>query len=226
MTAIKLLGGDTPKFLINTHFHGDHTGGNENFGKMGAVIVSHDNVRERMAAGSLIKAFNMKTPPAPNVALPTVTYSQNMHLHVNQDDMNIVHVANAHTDGDSFIHFKNANVIHAGDTFFNGFYPFIDPDHGGSLKGMAAAVDLMLTRANDDTKIIPGHGPLADKKQLEAYGKMLKTAYSALLALKEAGVSPEDAIKLKPLADLDAKWSHGMFTSDRWIGLVYPAVTK
>jgi len=226
MTKIKSLGGDTPKFLINTHFHGDHTGGNENFGKMGVLIVSHHNVRERMMAGSLIKAFDMKTPPAPTVALAVVTYSKDMHLHVNQDDLNIVHVANAHTDGDSFIQFKKANVIHAGDTFFNGFYPFIDPDHGGSLKGMIDAVDTILAISDDKTKIIPGHGPLGNKKQLQSYRAMLKTAYIELLALKEKGLSVEDAKKLKPLAVLDAEWGNGMFTSDRWVEVVYPAVSK
>ena len=226
MTAIKSLGGDSPKFLLNTHFHGDHSGGNENFGKMGAMIVSHDKVRERLVEGSTIKAFNMKTPPAPVEALPVVTYSKQMHFHINQEDVNIIHVANAHTDGDSFVHFRNANVIHTGDIFFNGFYPFIDADHGGSLKGMISATDTILAIANSDTKIIPGHGSLADKKQLEAYKKMLETAYANLLKLKDEGLSAEDAKSKNPLESLDAKWGKAMFTSDRWIEIIYPAVSK
>ena len=226
MAAIKSLGGDLPKFLLNTHFHGDHSGGNENFGKMGSMIISHDKVRERLVKGSTIKAFNMKTPPAPAKALPVVTFSKQMHFHINEEDVNIIHVSNAHTDGDSFVHFKNANVIHTGDIFFNGFYPFIDADHGGSLKGTIAAVDTILTIANSDTKIIPGHGPLADKKQLEAYKRMLETAYANLLKLKDEGLSAEDAKSRKPLESLDAKWGKAMFTSDRWIEVIYPAVSK
>ncbi len=226
LAAIKKLGGDTPKFLINTHFHADHTGGNENFGKKGALIVAHDKVRERLLKGSLIKAFNMKTSPAPKAALPVITYSKDMHFHINNDEINIIHVPNAHTDGDSFIHFKKSNVVHTGDIFFNGFYPFIDPDNGGSLKGMINAVDIILALTDADSKIIPGHGPLADKKQLEDYRKMLKTAHANLVKLKDMGLSAEQAKAKKPLETLDARWGKGLFTSDRWIEVVYPAVSK
>ena len=224
MAAIKELGGDTPKFLVNTHFHGDHSGGNENFGNKGVLIVSHDNVRERLLNGSNIAAFGMKTPPAPAAALPVITYANKMHFHINAEDVNLVHVANAHTDGDSFVHFKNANVIHAGDVFFNGFYPFIDSDHGGTLKGMINAVDKILALSNAETKIIPGHGALANKQDLEAYKAMLETAYSNLIKLKNQGLSADDAKAKKPLAALDKKWSGGIFNSDKWIDIVYPAV--
>lgn len=226
LAKIKSLGGDSPKFLVNTHFHGDHTGGNENFGKQGALIVAHDNVRERLVKGAFIKAFNANIPPAPVDALPVITFAKKMHFHLNGDELSVLHTPNAHTDGDSFIHFKKANVVHAGDIFFNGFYPFIDPEHGGSLKGVIAAVDKILAITNADSKIIPGHGPLADRKQLEAYGLMLKTAYANLLKLKNDGVSAEDAKSKNPLESLDAQWSKGMFTSNRWIEIVYPAVSK
>ena len=122
LEAIKSVGGDSPKFLINTHFHGDHTGGNENFGKQGTLIVSHHNVRERLANGSFIAAFGMKSAPASKAALPVVTYSEDMHFHINGESVQAIHVANAHTDGDSIVHFKKANVIHTGDIFFNGFF--------------------------------------------------------------------------------------------------------
>jgi len=224
METIKSLGGDTPKFLVNTHFHGDHTGGNENFGKKGAMIVSHHNVRERLQEGYEIAAFNNKTPPAPAAALPVITYSSKMHFHINKEDVNLVHVANAHTDGDTFIHFKNANVIHAGDLFFNGFYPFIDGANGGSVKGVMDAANTMLSVINDDTKIIPGHGPIANKKDLEAYRDMLKTAYTNLLALKNQGLSADEAKVKKPLAELDKDWSGGIFKTDKWIEVIYPAV--
>ena len=224
LEAIKAVGGDMPKYLINTHFHGDHTGGNENLGNNGTLIVSHDNVRQRLKEGSFIKAFGMKSEPANKAALPAMTFSETMHFHINGDSVNAIHVPNAHTDGDSIIHFKKANVVHAGDVFFNGFYPFIDADHGGSLKGTIKATDAILAITDVSSKIIPGHGPLANKAQLQAYRDMLQTAYTRLVTLKNQGVSAEDAIAKKPLADLEAKWGNGIFTGDKWIGIVYPAV--
>ncbi len=224
IAAIKSVGGDTPRFLLNTHFHGDHTGGNENLGKAGTLIFSHDNVRERLVNGSVIKEFGMKAPPAKNVALPVVTFSDNMHFHINNDSVQAIHVSNAHTDGDSIIHFKKANVVHTGDIFFNGFYPFIDGAHGGSLKGTIAAVDVILGITDASSKIIPGHGPLGDKAQLQAYRDMLANAYTRLLKLKNEGVSVEDAIALDPLKDLEAQWGGGIFTGEKWIEIIYPAV--
>ena len=135
-----------------------------------------------------------------------------------------IHVPRAHTDGDSIIHFSGTNVIHAGDVFFNGFFPFIDPAHGGSLKGVIAAADTVLAMSDNETKIIPGHGPLGDKAQLKAYRDMLETAYKRLLKLKNTGVSAEDAISQKPLADLEGQWGGGIFTADKWISVVYSSV--
>jgi len=224
IAAIRSVGGDTPHFLLNTHFHGDHTGGNENLGKAGTLIVSHDNVRERLVNGSVIKEFGMKTPPANNVALPVLTFSDDMHFHINNDSVQAFHVPNAHTDGDSIVHFKMANVVHAGDIFFNGFYPFIDGSHGGSLKGTIAAVDVMLGITDASSKIIPGHGPLGDRAQLQAYRDMLAIAYSRLLKLKNEGISVGDAIALAPLKDLEAQWGGGIFTGDKWITIIYSAV--
>ena len=224
VSKIKSIGGDTPKYVFNTHFHGDHTGGNENLGNMGSVIVSHDNVRKRLVNGSFIEAFGMKSAPASNAALPAITYSNNMHFHLNGDAVNAVHVANAHTDGDSFIHFKNANVIHAGDIFFNGFYPFIDAANGGSLAGVISAVDEILSMSDPDTKIIPGHGPLGDKAQLQAYRDMLSSAYQRLLKIKNGGGSVDDAVAQAPLADLEEKWGGGLFPGDKWIKIIYPGV--
>ncbi|MFT5658667.1 MAG: cyclase [Gammaproteobacteria bacterium] len=224
LAAIKSVGGDTPRFLINTHFHGDHTGGNENLGKKGSLIVSHENVRQRLVDGSFIKAFGMKSAPASKAALPVMTFSEELHFHINGDTVNAIHVPNAHTDGDSIIQFEAANVVHAGDVFFNGFYPFIDADHGGSLRGTIDAADAILGITNSTSKIIPGHGPLGDKAQLQAYRDMLQIAYSRLLKLKNEGISAEDAVSKKPLADLEAKWGNGIFTGDKWIGIVYPGV--
>jgi len=224
ITAIKSVGGDYPKFLINTHCHGDHTGGNENLGQGGTLIFSHDNVRERLSNGSFIAAFNMKREAVSHEGLPVVTFSEDISFHLNGDSIRVTHVPHAHTDGDSVIYFKKANVIHAGDLFFNGFYPFIDVTHGGTFKGMIKAVDKVLALADDNTKIIAGHGPLGDKAQLARYRQMLGIAYERLRKLKAEGKTAQEAAAAKPLADLEATWGDGLFKSDRWIEIIYSGV--
>jgi glyoxylase-like metal-dependent hydrolase (beta-lactamase superfamily II) len=221
LEAIRAAGGEVPRFLVNTHYHADHTGGNENLGKAGTLIFSHDQVRERLTVETVIKAFNMVTPPLPEAALPVVTFSSDITFHINGDTLRAFHVSRAHTDGDSVIHFQEANVIHAGDVFFNGFYPFIDVDHGGTLKGTIEAADAVLALADGETVIIPGHGPLGDRKQLQAYREMLSTAYEELSRLKAGGKSVEDAVAAKPLAGLEERWGGGLFPGDTWVGLVY-----
>ena len=222
--AIKSVGGDYPKFLINTHYHGDHTGGNENLGDGGTLIFSHDNVRERLKTGSFLKAFNAKSEATESEGLPVVTFSEGISFHINDDTVRAIHVAHAHTDGDSFIYFEKANVIHAGDILFNGFYPFIDVNHGGSLRGTIQGVDEILSLADGSTKIIPGHGPLADRAQLESYREMLRIAYGRLRKLKADGKTALEAAASKPLADLEETWGDGIFTGDRWIELIYSGV--
>jgi len=222
--AIKSIGGDYPKFLINTHYHGDHTGGNEKLGQGGTLIFSHDNVRERLKSGYFIEAFNMKQAGIAREGLPVVTFSEDIKFHLNGDIILATHVPHAHTDGDSFIYFQGANVIHAGDLFFNGFYPFIDVTHGGSLKGMINGVDKVLSIADDSTKIIAGHGPLGDKRQMASYRQMLGIAYERLRKLKAEGKTAQEAAAAKPLADLDATWGNGLFKSDRWIELIYSGI--
>jgi cyclase len=224
VAAIKSVGGDHPKFLINTHYHGDHTGGNEKLGQGGTLVFSHDNVRERLSADSFLEAFNMKRPAVAKEGLPVVTFSEDISFHLNGDTVQAIHVPHAHTDGDSFIHFKAANVIHAGDIFFNGFFPFIDVQHGGSLKGMIKAADSILALADADTKIIAGHGPLGDRAQLTSYRDMLQTSYERLKALKADGKTAKEAAAAKPLADLEETWGNGIFKSDRWIELIYSGV--
>lgn len=224
VAAIKSVGGDYPRFLINTHYHGDHTGGNENLGKGGTLIFSHDNVRERLLSGSFIEAFNMKRPALGPDGLPVVTFGHDLSFHLNGDRVRVIHTPHAHTDGDSLISFSKANVIHAGDLFFNGFYPFIDVNHGGTLKGMIKGVDTIVAMADDDTKIIPGHGPLADKADLLRYRDMLVVAHERLARLKAAGKSPEQAIAAKPLVDLEETWGNGLFSGERWIEVIYSGI--
>ncbi len=222
--GVKSVGGDHPKFLINTHYHGDHTGGNENLGGGGTLIFSHDNVRERLSTGSFLTEFNMKQGPLTGKGLPVVTFSEDITFHLNGDSLHAMHTPAAHTDGDSFIRFKAANVIHTGDIFFNGFYPFIDVTHGGSLKGMIIAVDTILSMTDDGTKIIPGHGPPANKEQLTKYRQMLGIAYERLRKLKAEGKTAQEAVAAKPLADLEAEWGDGIFKGDQWIEIIYSGV--
>lgn len=224
LEAIKSVGGQHPRFLINTHYHGDHTGGNEKIGQGGTLIVSHDNVRERLVSGAYIGAFKMKIPPVSEAGLPVVTFSKNIKFHINGDTVMVKHVPHAHTDGDSFIYFQDANVIHAGDLFFNGFYPFIDVNHGGSLKGMIKGLDEVLKIADDQTRIISGHGPLGDRQQLASYRQMLEVAYERLRTLKAEGKTAEEAAASEPLKDLEATWGNGLFKSDQWIKLIYSGV--
>ena len=224
LAKVRELGGDTPRFVINTHFHGDHTGGNENLGKAGSTIISHINVRKRLTTKTTIEAFNKVTPPQPKIALPIITFTRDISLHLNGQTVNIIHLPVAHTDGDSFVHFPDSNVIHTGDAMFNGFFPFIDTRHGGKVSGAIAAMDKMLALSDANTKIIPGHGPLATKKDLVTYRKMLTTAQERLGKLKAAGKSLAEIVAAKPLADLQEEWGNAMFTSDRWIMIIYDGI--
>jgi cyclase len=157
------------RFVVNTHWHYDHTGGNENLGKAGALLVAHENVRKRMSTGQFIAALNRTEPPSPKTALPVVTFTDGVTFHINDDSLVVVHVPPAHTDGDAIIFFAKSNVIHMGDAFHNAGLPFVDLSSGGSIEGIIGAADRVLAVANDQTKIIPGHGPLANRARLKAW---------------------------------------------------------
>jgi glyoxylase-like metal-dependent hydrolase (beta-lactamase superfamily II) len=174
VAAVASVDPDPVRFVINTHWHFDHTGGNENFGKRGAVILAHDNVRARMSTEQFLAALNQKVPPSPKDALPVVTFAEGVTLHLNSDTLHVRHVSNAHTDGDSLVHWQKANVLHMGDTFFHrGSFPFIDLSSGGSIDGLIAAIDHGLQMSNPTTRIIPGHGPVATRADLVGYRAML-----------------------------------------------------
>lgn len=225
LDALKALGDDHPKYVVNTHYHGDHAGSNQTFGEIGSIIVGHRNVRKRLESGSAIEAFKMVTPPASPEALPSITYLQGIDLLINGEAVSLFHVENAHTDGDTILKFVDRNIVHTGDVMFNGFYPFIDVDHGGTLAGYVGAQDSILDLLDDDTIVIPGHGEVTDRAGVLANEKMLKTALERLTEARKAGKSLEEVIADKPLADLDEDWGNGIFTSDRWISLVYKSVT-
>jgi glyoxylase-like metal-dependent hydrolase (beta-lactamase superfamily II) len=219
--AIAKLSPKPVKFLLNTHWHFDHTGGNESFGKAGAVIVAHENVRKRMSVESFIEFLGMKFKAEPREALPVVTFAADLTLHVNGEDLHAIHVAPAHTDGDSIVHFAKADVIHMGDTFFNKLYPFIDTSSGGRVDGMIAAADRGLKMAGERTKIIPGHGPLATKADLKAYRDMLATVSKRIRSQVKAGKSLAQVIESRPTKEYDEVWGKGFLNPQRFTEMLY-----
>lgn len=214
------------KFVINTHWHGDHTGGNENMGKDGAIIIAHENVRKRMSAEHFNEFFKSATPPSPKAALPVVTFTEDITLHLNGDDVQIFHVNPAHTDGDAVVYFTKANIVHLGDLFFWSFYPFIDVSSGGDINGMVAAVDRILPMINDDTKIIPGHGRVAGKRELRTYREMLSSIRDTILSLVRKGKSLDEVKAAKPTIDFDNQWGGGFMSPDRFVEIVYQSLAK
>jgi glyoxylase-like metal-dependent hydrolase (beta-lactamase superfamily II) len=218
--AITAISDKPIRFLFNTHFHGDHTGGNENFGKAGVAIVAHDNVRKRLSTEQYNALFDRRTPPAPDVALPIVTFNDSVTFHLDGDDITCFHVPNAHTDGDAIVWFRKENVVHTGDCLFNGLYPVIDVSAGGTSAGMIDAANRMLAVIDADTKLIPGHGPLAMRKDLEAFRDMLTKARGRVKDLIAGGKSLDDIQKAKPLADLDATWGKGL-TQEQFLKELY-----
>ncbi len=226
VAAIAKLTDKPVRFLINTHWHGDHTGGNENLAKQGIVIVAHDNVRERMSHENFMAAFNRNFPASPAVALPIVTFSDNLTLHVNGEDLVVTHLKNGHTDGDSIIYFRKGNVIHTGDLVFNGAYPLIDVDSGGSIDGIIAAQEYILSIVNDQTQIIPGHGALADKADVQALHDVLATVRDRVRDLKAEGKTLEQIQQAKPNADFDPAYGAGFIDGDRIIEFAYKSLGK
>jgi cyclase len=220
--AIAILGAQPVKFLVNTHWHFDHSGGNENLGKAGAVIMAHDNVRVRMAAGGTV-AGNV-TQTAPKAALPVITYADGLKLHLNGEEVRVIHVPAAHTDGDSFIHWTKSNVIHMGDLFMLGIsFPFVDVGSGGNVRGFVAAADKALALANDQTKIIPGHGAMATKADLQNHRNMIATVIANVEAGIKAGKTLEQIKASKPADGFGIK-ADGFITADTFVETVYKQV--
>jgi cyclase len=208
--AIKQISPLPVRYVVNTHFHRDHTGGNENFAKDGAVIVAHDNIRVRLAAGTISMMTGARAAPRPPEALPKLTYyGGSFTLDIGGRKPQLTHIANAHTDGDTWVYFPDANVLCTGDTFNNlKRYQNIDYANGGDVRGMIRALDTYLKVANDNTKIVPGHGPLATKADLIVFRNMLVTSHDRIKKLFDEGKTEEEVVALKPLADLDATWAN------------------
>jgi cyclase len=229
--VLAALSGITPervRFVLNTHWHEDHTGGNENLGGAGALIVAHDNVRVRMSVEQLLEfgGQTMRVEASPPSALPVVTFAEDVTFHVNGEEIHAFHVEHAHTDGDAIVHFREADVVHMGDVYFNGGLPFIDTSSGGSIDGVVAAVDETLALIGPDAKIIPGHGPLATKAELAAYGEALRTMRRLVAELVAEGHPIDHILDFRPIeAHARALGVTDRGAEDAFVETIYRSVT-
>lgn len=215
-TAIAKLGATPVKYVVNTHWHFDHTGGNENFGKTGATIFAHDNVRVRMAGGD---------KPSPHIALPVVTYDKGLRFHLNGDTINLMFLAGGHTDGDSVVIWDEKNVVHMGDLYFNiAGFPFIDVRSGGSAVNALTSLDVVIGMIDDQTKVIPGHGPMSNKAELVAYRGMIADSVARVQALRQQGMTLEQAIAAKPLAGIER--GSGFIGADAFVTAIWNSTAK
>lgn len=224
MKAISKVTKKPVEFVVNTHYHGDHTGGNEAFGEAGSHIVAHDNVRKRMMEPNILPDGAV-TPPSPEGALPVLTFSEAMSFHWNGQDIRVWHQSAAHTDGDAVVYFKTANVVHMGDLMINGGYPFVDITSGGVLSGYAGYYEKVLSKVDDEVKVIPGHGPLATKADLQNYADMLKEVARLIRAEIDAGKSEDETVAANPLRDLNEKWGQGFISGEAMTRAAYKSLT-
>jgi cyclase len=223
--TVKRVGGKPVLHLINTHWHFDHAGGNEVFARAGATVFATAATRKRLEADQYTEVFKMKTPASPPIALPTFTSDQ-FELHVGSEVLELTAVPPAHTDGDLIVHFKSLDLIHTGDLFSNGFYPNIDGSSLGWIGGMVSAADRILKLAGPNTRIIPGHGPMATPEQLAAFRKMLVTVHDRLAPMLDAGKTIQEAIAARPTADLNEVWAKGLFTGGMFTRVAYDGLVK
>ena len=219
--AITQVSDQAVKFVLNTHWHPDHTGGNENLGKSGAVIVAHNNVRKRLSVDNFIELFNLKSSATTAAGLPVITFDDAVTFHLNGDEIQVTHVMNAHTDGDAIVHFTHSNVIHAGDIYFSGMYPFIDSAHGGSTEGTIRAINQVLALADDKTVIIPGHGAISNKQELTAYRDMLLTISGRIRKRISENASLQQVQTSMPSKDFDEKYGGGFISNEAFVKMVY-----
>ncbi len=225
LAAVAALDARPVRFVLNTHWHSDHTGGNENLAGHGALIVAHDNVRQRMASEQFIADFGRRVPPSPAAALPVVTFDSSVTFHLNGQTVRAIHVDPAHTDGDAFVHFAPANVIHTGDLYFAGQYPYFDLSSGGSFDGLIAAADRMLSLADGETKIIPGHGPLSNRAELAEWRVMLVEVRARVQAAIDAGQSLAEIRASRPTREWDARYGGGFVKPADLLRRVHASLT-
>ena len=224
LAAIRGVTDQPVRFVFNTHWHGDHTGGNENMGKAGALLVAHENVRKRMSVDQVLARVGRPvdtTMASPTGALPVVTFTEEVTFHLNGDDLNAFHVANAHTDTDAIVHFRRANVVHMGDTFFRDRFPFIDTASGGSIDGVIDAAGTALAVMDADTRIIPGHGAVSTREDLRAYRDALKTMRDRVATLMEAGRSLDGIQASRPIRDIAQRWNQNEAAEQSFVETLY-----
>ena len=224
--AVQALQDRPVRFVINTHWHGDHTGGNEPFGKGGALIVAHENVRRRMSTKQFMAALQREVPPAPAVALPVVTFDDGVTLHWNGDEIAVEHVEPAHTDGDALVWFRKSNVLHTGDTYVAGMLPFVDVSSGGTLAGIIASAEHVLAQTNPETKIVPGHGPLSNAAELREWREMLIAARDRVSRALAAGKSLEAFQAESPLADFAPRYGKGFLNAERFLAIIWSDLSR
>lgn len=223
LAAIATITSKPVRFVVNTHWHFDHTGGNENMGKAGGLIVAHENVRRRMSSEQFIEALNRREPAAPAGALPVVTFTDGMTFHINGDSLVVTHAPHAHTDGDAIVHFTKANVLHTGDTFLSAGLPFVDLSSGGSINGIIAVAARVYAMTNDQTRIIPGHGPVADRARVKAFREMLVQLRDRMATEVAAGKTLDQVLAARITADYAKEWPNG---HDRFVRLLYQELTR
>ena len=221
--ALKGIADKKLHFILNTHWHGDHTGGNVAFGPE-ATIIAHDNVRKRLSTEQKSAVFNSTTPPSPKEALPVITFDQTLTVHFNGEDIRAIHYPHGHTDGDSVIFFSASNVIHLGDDFFAGRFPFVDLESGGSVEGLIKNIGELITKIPNDAKLIPGHGPISTLDDLKSYHRMLQQTTEIVRGKIKAGKTL-DQIKSEGLPAEWAPWGTGFIKTDRWVETIYNSLT-